>query len=106
MNLVNKQGHTMTWGAKNYVNIIEKYLGKKLDLVLINKEEFTPLQKERYLKDAGEEIFIKNDLDDVRIVREDLILNKIFSQSKDDTVKRSLIRHDSMKLRKALTKLI
>lgn len=106
INLVNKQGHTMNWGIQKYVTTIEHYLGRKLDLVLTNKEAFSPEQRERYLKDSGEEIFIKNDFDDVRIVREDLVLNKIFNQSKGDSVKRSLIRHDPKKLRDALTKII
>ncbi|OGI63560.1 hypothetical protein A2818_01905 [Candidatus Nomurabacteria bacterium RIFCSPHIGHO2_01_FULL_40_12] len=106
MNLVNKQGHTMNWSTKKYIDFIEKYLGKNVDFYLINKEEFLKEQRERYSADAGEEIFIKEDYEDPRIIKGDLLLNKIFIQNTDDNVKRSLIRHDSIKLAKAIAKII
>ncbi len=105
-NLVNRQNHTMGWGTKEHVAIIEKYLGRRVDVILINKEEFSVLQKERYMKDGGEQIFILEDLEDPRIIRSDLLSSMIFIQSKDDEVKRSLIRHDSDKLASVIDRII
>ena len=106
VNLVNKQGHTMGWNTERYISTVEKYLGRKADFILINKGEFSGEQKERYLKDAGEEVFIKNEYGSPRVIREDLLSNKISTQNNNDSVKRSLIRHDSLKLAKVIAKII
>jgi hypothetical protein len=108
MNLVNKQGHTMGWDTPRYINTIEAYLGRKIDIILVNKEEFSPLQRGRYLNDskAGEQIFIRDEDGDQRIIRDDLLSKKIIEQNLDDQVPRSLIRHDSSKLAKSLKKII
>jgi uncharacterized cofD-like protein len=38
VNLTNKQGHTMHWGVKEYVSGVEEYLGRPLDIILVNDE--------------------------------------------------------------------
>jgi len=108
VNLVNKHGHTMGWGEKNYLEITEKYLGRPVDFILINDEEFSAEQIEQYSKDEEpEKIFLKKDLvEDTRVKRCVLLSDKIFVQEKIDTVKRSLIRHDSEKLAECIMKTI
>ncbi len=60
INLVNKPGHTAGWDTKKHIDTIEKYLGKKVDLIFINNKEFSSEQRERYLEDGGEKIFKKD----------------------------------------------
>lgn len=109
MNLVNKAGHTMGWRTTDYVNIVEKYLGKKVDVILINEEEFSKEQKELYLadgKEREEKIFIRENLEDPRIIRANLLSKKVLMQNDGDPVKRSLIRHDPEKLANCIKNII
>ena len=106
MNLVNKPGHTAGWNPKQYVDIVEKYLGKKVDFILANNKEFSPEQKKHYLEDAGPGVFLESDYRDPRVIWEDLLLDKIFTQDKNDLVKRSLIRHDPEKLAEVIKNII
>ena len=100
MNLVNKQGHTESWGEKKYLENIEKYLGKPVDFILKNSEEFSLEQIEQYSKSLEpEKIFLKKDLQgDPRIISCPLLSNQIFMHKKNDPVKHSLIRHNPDKL--------
>ena len=106
MNLTNKQGHTMNWSKADYLKIIEKYLGKQVDFILDNNEPFSALQKEHYQRDGSEGIFIKSSLQDSRVLEIPLIHDILLSQDQNDTVKRSLIRHDSQKLAEAIQKIV
>lgn len=106
LNLVNKQGHTMNWGKAKYLQDIEKYLGKPVDFILDNSEEFSSEQRENYLKDGGEEIFIKDDLKDSRVIKASLLSGSSFVKNEMDVVKRSLIRHDSSKLASCIKKIL
>src|SRR3989338_1891157 len=106
INLVNKQGHTMGWNVKRHIDETEKYMGRPADVLLVNNEEFTNEQKQRYLKDAGQDIFIKDDFEDPRIVRKELLSKKVYDQDGKDSVRRSLIRHDPEKVAKAISDII
>src|ERR1035437_186135 len=48
INLTNKLGHTTGWKVSSYVNDVEKYLGKLVDVILVNNEEPSREQIERY----------------------------------------------------------
>ncbi len=102
LNLVNKEGHTMGWSARQYLSVIEKYLGKPTDYILVNNGVFTSEQRERYLAEAGEGIFIKNDLTDPRAIETDLVSHDLLQKDHTDTVERSLIRHSKEKFREAI----
>lgn len=101
VNLTNKKGHTLNWGAKKYVEEIEKFLNKKVDIILINNEEPTKEQVEKYKLQEGDGVLVGNDLNsDHRVINEKLLSHKIIEGVKGDNISgtRSIIRHDSDKL--------
>lgn len=106
INLTNKQGHTMRWQASDYVSNIEKYSGKSADFILINSEMPSREQIEQYKSEERGEVLIEDDLKDKRVIRAPLLSHLIFTNSKADIMKRSLIRHDSEKLAECIKKII
>jgi uncharacterized cofD-like protein len=107
INLTNKLGHTTGWKVSNYVNDVEKYLGKLVDIILVSNEEPSAEQIERYKLKEGDGVIIIDDFKDDRVVREPLLSHSMISYDKTDTLQniRSFIRHDSKKLAECLKKL-
>lgn len=102
-NLMTKIGQTRHRSLKEIVNIIEGNIGKKLDYVMINSGRIPKEAYQRYVSE-GESV-IKDDMseDDGHIIlRKDLAANDDIKIDKGDTLKRSLIRHDSKKIGKIL----
>lgn len=106
INLTNKEGHTNDWKVSDYVNNIEKYLGRPVDFILVNNE--LPLQKqiELYKTEVKGEVLVKDDMNDPRVVREPLLSHTFFEAKKADVLERSFIRHDSKKLAECINKII
>jgi uncharacterized cofD-like protein len=102
-NLMSKIGQTRNMTQKEIVEIVEGYIGRKIDFVLINNGKFPKEAYGRYLKD-GEHILEDNlhDGDGRLILRKDLVASSHIKKQKGDQLKRSLIRHDSDKLAKHL----
>lgn len=108
VNLTNKQGHTSHWKVSTYVEDIEKYLGKKVDFILVNSEKPIKEQIERYKLEEGEGVLVEDDLNDAR-VRKDSFLSHIFFERANEDVLPSVkgfIRHDSQKLADCVRKII
>lgn len=98
-NLMSKIGQTRGLTEKSMIQLVERYLGRKLDYILINNGKLPEKALKRYLDD-GEHIF-EDDLngDSVRnIIRADLVANSIIKKDKGDKLIRSLVRHDPQKL--------
>ena len=106
LNLTNKQGHNMGWRASDYVNNIEKYLGRKADFILVNSETPSQEQIEQYKAEERGDVLIKDDLKDERVIRTPLLSKTMHENSKGDVMKRSFIRHDSEKLAQAIKNII
>ena len=106
MNLVNKPGHTANWSEQKYVETIEGYLGKKVDFIVINNKEFSAMQQKHYEEDAGASIFLQDGYHDPRAIFADVLLDRVFTRDGNDSVKRSLIRHDPEKLAIEIGKII
>jgi uncharacterized cofD-like protein len=109
VNLTNKQGHTLNWKVSDYVNDIEKYLGRKVDSILVNNESPTEEQIKHYEMEEGDGVLTENDMkDDSRIVYEKLLSHAIIKYDEADTIRniRSFIRHDKDAFREAIAKLI
>jgi uncharacterized cofD-like protein len=106
MNLTNRHGHTVNWSKAQYLNIIEKYLGKPVDYILDNNKPFSSSQIEHYKKDVGAGIFISGKLNDPRLVELPILSDTLLLQDYKDMVERSLIRHDSKKLAEAIEQVI
>lgn len=102
-NLMSKIGQTRYKTHRDIVEILEKYLGRDLDYVLVNNGNFPEEAYVRYLQE-GEHI-LEDDLGDGCgrfVLRKDLVANEPIKKDKGDTLKRSLIRHDNGKLAKSL----
>jgi uncharacterized cofD-like protein len=108
INLTNKQGHTMHWKTSNYVKIIESYLEKSVDLILVNNEAPSGEQIERYKLEEGDGVLVEDDSKDGRVIRESLLSHAFFVPTQGDKLgnTRSFIRHDSQKLARCIAKII
>lgn len=109
INLTNKKGHTLNWSSKKYVEEIEKFLNKKVDIILLNNEKPTSEQIEKYELQEGDGVVVIDDLNgDIRTVNKKLLSHKIIENSKGDNIAttRSIIRHDSNKLADVIKNII
>lgn len=96
INLTNKHGHTQKWKVSNYVKDVEKYLGKKVDYILVNNEAPSKEQVERYKLEEGSGVLVEDDLKDKRVIRGPLFSKTITIPHKSDErqTHRAFIRHD------------
>lgn len=102
-NLMTKIGQTRHRTLKGILEIIEKEIGTHIDYVLVNNGRIPEEAFKRYIAE-GENLII-NDLDEPgkrKVVKEDLVANDEIKAVKGDSLKRSLVRHDSKKLAKTL----
>lgn len=111
-NLVNKKGHTEKFTLEDYIESVNKYIGKdRIDSVTFNTRKpgaslikKYQKQKELLVKESG----TKNRNSGYEIVKADILSDKKPVYSKSDAVssQRSFIRHDSDKLAKVLMGII
>ncbi|MFH1200811.1 MAG: gluconeogenesis factor YvcK family protein [bacterium] len=108
INLTNKLGHTLGWKVSTYVNDIEKYLGKLVDVVLVNNEMPSKEQIERYKLKEGDGVLVPDDFKDSRVIRVPILSHLIFDKNPADSISnmRSFIRHDPEKLAECIKKII
>ncbi len=105
LNLMTKAGQTYNYKASDHLNELEKYLKRKVNVVLVNKGKIKKEILNLYRK-YNEKVVV-NDLDKntYKIIEEDLIDDREFTKDKNDVLFRSVLRHDSDKLAKNLVKL-
>jgi uncharacterized cofD-like protein len=108
LNLMTKYGQTTTYTAKDHVEDLEQYVGKnQLDVVLVNKK--TPTKNAlAWYKDFDEHPVVDdlNDKSRLLVVRKNLIKDIIINIEPSDSLRRSIIRHDSEKLAKAIMEIL
>lgn len=105
LNLMTRYTQTHNFRASDHLIEIKKYCGKIPDYVVINNEKIPENIIKKYQKEH--EHPVENDLTskDFKLIIKPLI--KIFDvQEKADSIKRSLLRHDSQKLAQELMKII
>jgi uncharacterized cofD-like protein len=108
MNLMTKFGQTSGFTALDFVREINKYVGRNPDIVIINNSNNFPKNILAKYKAEGSEP-VKDDLNGisgVRVVRKKLVSNKFYEKPKSDKLIRSLIRHNSARLAKAVIDLL
>lgn len=106
-NLMTENGETRGMKSTDMVSEISKYCGRQPDYVLQNNAKYNPKILNRYKKSG--EVPISDDLkdtDQTKIIRDDIVSSQEISVEKGDILQRSLIRHDSVKLARALYKLM
>ena len=111
VNLTNKKGHTDHWSVSTYVEDVQRYIGRNIDLVLINNRVPTDEQLAIYETQEGEGVFVADDLGkEINVTRQELLShdNMPFQKSKADVIPaiRGFIRHDSDLFAKAVRALL
>lgn len=108
VNLINKLGHTTGWKVSNYVNNIEKYLGRLIDIILVNNEKPSSEQIKLYNLEEGSGALVEDDFKDNRVIRSaflsHIIPELIIGDKSPNT--RGFIRHDSEKLAECIKKIV
>lgn len=108
-NLMTKLGHTDGFKVKDFVNTIEKYLGKgTIDYVIFNKKRPSPNFLKRYAEEGEEFVeFDKSVLKKKGVIAANLINQKIYKRDSSDIfLKRTLIRHHPEKLAKIIIRIL
>lgn len=104
LNLMTKYGQTTNHSAKDHLNDLEQYIGRNIiDVVLVNKK--TPKKEALAWYKDFEEHPVEDNLGDkngFQVIRKNLIRDVIIEASSSDSLHRSIIRHDSEKLAKAI----
>ena len=104
-NLMSKIGQTRGFTQRSMLELLEGYIGRNFDYVLVNNGRIPEYAYKRYLKD-GEHLFM-DDLESSSkrvVVKTDLVANSLIKKDKGDELVRSLVRHDPEKLSKELYK--
>lgn len=106
VNLMTKHGQTTDFTASDHVDDLSKYLGRYPDLVLIDNSILPTEVLAYYAKEK--EFPVKDDLVEKNylVVRADIVSPLVASKNRGDSLKRSLIRHDSDKLAWELMKIL
>lgn len=106
VNLMTRPGQTYGFTAKDHLSALEKYLGKAVDVVLINSKSVPKPILQRYRREFS--IPVSDDLSSsyYRVVRGDFLHAKEVKKVRGDSLHRSLIRHNPETLARALCKLL
>jgi uncharacterized cofD-like protein len=108
LNLMTKYGQTTKHTAKDHVEDLEEYVGKdQLDVVLVNTK--TPSEKTLAWYKDFDEHQVEDNLGDnhkFQVVRKNLIKDVVIEKAVSDSLHRSIIRHDSEKLAKAIMEIL
>ena len=98
-NLMSKIGQTRGLTLESMLSIVEGYVGRKFDYVLVNNGRIPQSAYNRYIQ-RGEHVF-EDDLkeNDMRkVIRADLVADSVIKKDKGDSLDRSLVRHDPDKI--------
>lgn len=107
VNLMTRFSQTHNFTANDHINEIEKYLGRKVDIVLINNRAVP--KKILLLYEKEREFPVKDDIaknSHFQTIRKDYLALKPINKVKSDILKRSYLRHDSYKLGKTIISLL
>ncbi len=114
-NLVSKYGQTHGLTQSHYLSEMAKYIGRPADFALINNaslpedilekyrdEQSYPVEDDLTTYNSETTVMGETAPSVTQVVRESLLSEEIVNRESGDTVRRSLLRHDSQKLAKAL----
>lgn len=104
-NLMSRPGQTPGMKLSDYLAELERYVGKRPDVTVINDTPLPEEALERYKAEG--DLPVEDDLgESVGVVRGDYLSREIIEQKKGDILKRALIRHDGTKLTNAILQLL
>lgn len=104
-NLMTKRGQTTKYAASDHIKDLERYIGKKVDYILIN-DEAIPADIITFYKKYREHVVVDDLTGNKNVHRSPLLNEQIFQKAKEDKAKRSLVRHDSKKVGSAIMEII
>jgi uncharacterized cofD-like protein len=99
-NLMTKRGQTTGMGVREHVAELARYTSRMPDLVIVNTGEIDAELADRYVQEG--ELPVVNNLVDVPQLADDFLARGEVVTAAGDTVRRSLVRHDSRKLARAI----
>lgn len=105
VNLMTLNSQTNYLTAADHVKAIERYGGRKIDHIIINDQVVPEVILQAYKK-LGEYPVEDNLETDDRLIRRPLLAPSSYQKPKSDSLKRSLLRHDSANLAKVIVKLL
>lgn len=106
-NIMTRFGQTDGFGLKEHIEEIEKYLGKgTLNYCLFNKSDNITKKALKWYRDNDVEPVKNNYNGTVKVLTKNLVSTAFYKKSPTDKLVRSLVRHDSGKLAKAIVELI
>lgn len=103
LNLMTRNRQTFGMTAQDHIEVIEDTIETKLDYVIANNAPIPEQTLKAYENENEFEV-----IDDLKenaetnIIRADLLANETFQNQKDDSLPRSLLRHDSHKIASVL----
>lgn len=106
-NLMNRYSQTHSLKVSDYVSEIEKYSGKRPDVVIINTGKIPERVKREYLSEKA--TVPEDDLkqsEKFTVIRGDFAKRSIVGKISGDELVRSFFRHDEDKLARALIKIL
>ncbi len=105
MNLMTRLTQTPDMTASEHLAGIEKSIGQKVDIVVVNNQPIPPETLEVYAHEG--EFPVEDDLgDDPRVIRTPLISDELVAKVAYDTAHRSLLRHDTQKVEQVLARIL
>ncbi len=105
VNLMTRANQTDGMSAREHVMGIEEALGKSVEYVIMNSAPIPEQTLKSYAKEH--EYIVENDVTtDPRVILEDVISEAAVGVKGGDALHRSLLRHDSEKLRRVLMKVL
>ncbi|MFC1711469.1 uridine diphosphate-N-acetylglucosamine-binding protein YvcK [Patescibacteria group bacterium] len=107
VNLMTRYSQTPGFTAKDHVDEVEKYLGRKIDYVLINNKKIPEKIIKLYKKEKGYPV--RDDLSvslKYKIIRKNFLKSEMIRKPEADVLQRSYLRHDSEKLARSIISLI
>jgi len=105
-NLMSQQGHTDNFSVLDYVEVLESYIERNaFDVIIYNTKMPPPALVRRYA-DEGEPVIHKpnNFFSPHRMVGANLLAEGITKSQTKDLLRRTLIRHDSKKIARAIAR--
>jgi 2-phospho-L-lactate transferase/gluconeogenesis factor (CofD/UPF0052 family) len=106
-NIMTRFGQTDGFGLKEHIGEFDKYLGKNvLDYCLYNNPKNISKKAIEWYKNNDAEVVKNNYTGNVKVITKDLSSSKFYKKGETDKLVRSLIRHDSMKLAKAVSEIL
>ena len=102
-NLMTKAGQTTGMDMKNHVDVLIRYIGQEPDAVFVNSATLPQDLLNKYALEYEFPVIYNMNSDEVKgVVLGDYLAQEVVKKRSGDTLKRSLIRHDSHKIAVAI----